>query len=385
MNRRHYFDWAATAVPDEVNPIPFPFGNPSSPYLEGRMAREALEDARCRCAAVLGLPPAALYFTSGGTESNAIVIHSFLLRKTGGRFLYSAVEHPSVRENCAVLERLGRQTGIISVEADGRVGTENLARSLEKDPGTRFAAIMAVNNETGAVMDMAAISAELRRRSGAPVHLHCDMVQAAGKIPINLSGWDIDSAALSAHKIGGPRGIGLLYLRRNQSPSHRPLETVYSGGGQEGGIRPGTENTAGALALAACLERHGTAEKVHEAYTAATGRMKKLINGLASMERCSLIPADRGEEDKRFSPWILQAAFDGIPGEVMVRALDEAGFAISTGSACSSAKLERPVLTAMGIVGKKSLEGIRISQGWSTTDEEIDLLIEAVRGVLKFL
>lgn len=358
--------------------MPFPFGNPSSVYLEGRMAREALEDARRRCAAVLGLPPAALYFTSGGTESNAIVIHSFLLRKTGGRFLYSAVEHPSVRENCAVLERLGRQTGIISVEADGRVGTENLARTLEKNPDARFAAIMAVNNETGAVMDMAAISAELRRRSGAPVHLHCDMVQAAGKIPIDISGWNIDSAALSAHKIGGPRGIGLLYLRR-------PLETIYSGGGQEGGIRPGTENTAGALALAACLERYGTAEKVTKAYGAAAGRMKKLISGLKSMERCSLIPADRGEEDKRFSPWIVQAAFDRIPGEVMVRALDEAGFAISTGSACSSAKLERPVLTAMGIIGKKSLEGIRISQGWSTTDEEIDLLIEAVRGVLKFL
>jgi cysteine desulfurase len=204
------------------------------------------------------------------------------------------------------------------------------------------------------------------------------MVQAAGTVPIDLAGLDLDSAALSAHKIGGPRGIGLLYLRR-------PLETVYSGGGQEGGIRPGTENTTGALALADCLERHGTAEKVTEASGAAAGRMKKLIRGLKSLERCSLIPDDRGEEDERFSPWIVQAAFDRIPGEVMVRALDEAGFAISTGSACSSAKAERPVLAAMGIDSQKSLEGIRISQGWSTTDEEIDLLVEALRGVLKFL
>ncbi|GHV53496.1 aminotransferase V [Spirochaetia bacterium] len=382
-NHRYYFDWAATAIPDAgiaAPPGALPFGNPSSPYLEGRKAREALEDARRRCAVVLGLPPKSIYFTSGGTESNAIVIHSFLLRRTGGRFLYSAVEHPSVRENCAVLARLGKQTGVIPVEADGRVSAETIGRSLEKYPDARFAAIMAVNNETGAVMDMAAIGAELHGRGAGhpPVHLHCDMVQAVGKIPIDLSGWDVDSAALSAHKIGGPRGIGLLYLRR-------PLETVYSGGGQEGGIRPGTENTAGALALADCLERHGTAEKVTEAYGAAAQRMKKLIRGLASMERCALIPADRGEEDKRFSPWIVQAAFDGIPGEVMVRALDEAGFAISTGSACSSAKAERPVLAAMGIDKQKSLEGIRISQGWSTTDEEIDLLIEAVRGVLKFL
>jgi cysteine desulfurase len=311
------------------------------------------------------------------------VIHSFLLRKTGGRFLYSAVEHPSVRENCAVLAKLGKQIGVIPVDTDGRVSAETLRRSLEKYPDARFAAIMAVNNETGAVMDMAAISAELRSRSGAPIHLHCDMVQAAGKIPIDLT--DCDSAAMSAHKIGGPRGIGLLYLRRNHSPSAPPLDTVYSGGEQEGGIRPGTENTAGALALADCLERHGTAEKVTEAYGAAAERMKKLIRGLKSLERCSLIPDDRGEDDERFSPWIVQAAFDRIPGEVMVRTLDEAGFAISTGSACSSAKLERPVLAAMGIDKQKSLEGIRISQGWSTTDEEIDLLLEAVRGVLKFL
>jgi cysteine desulfurase len=253
---------------------------------------------------------------------------------------------------------------------------------LEKYPDARFAAIMAVNNETGAAMDMAAISVELRGQEStqrhAPVHLHCDMVQAAGKIPIDLTGWNIDSAAMSAHKIGGPRGIGLLYLRHS-------LETVYSGGDQEGGIRPGTENTAGALALAACLERHCAPEKVHEAHGAAARRMEKLISGLKSMERCALIPADRGENDKRFSPWIVQAAFDGIPGEVMVRTLDQAGFAISTGSACSSAKAERPVLAAMGIDKQKSLEGIRISQGWSTTDGEIDLLIEAIRGVLKFL
>ncbi|GHU54613.1 aminotransferase V [Spirochaetia bacterium] len=374
--QRHYFDWAATAIPDSADPAPLPFGNPSSPYLEGRKAREALEDARARCAAVLGLPPKSIYFTSGGTESNAIVIHSFLLRKTGGRFLYSAVEHPSVGENCAVLAKLGKQTGVIPADSSGRVGAETIRRALEKDPGARFAAIMAVNNETGAAMDIGAIGAELRSRVGAPIHLHCDMVQAAGKIPIDLEG--CDSAAISAHKIGGPRGIGLLYLRR-------PLETVYSGGGQEGGIRPGTENTAGALALAACLERHCTPEKVDEAYGAAAKRMKKLIRGLASMERCSLIPADRGEDDKRFSPWIVQAAFGGIPGEVMVRILDEAGFAISTGSACSSARAERPVLAAMGIDKQKSLEGIRISQGWSTTDEEIDLLVEAVRRVLSFL
>ncbi|GHV38271.1 aminotransferase V [Spirochaetia bacterium] len=389
QRERHYFDWAATAIPDTaqgrravpVLNIP-PFGNPSSPYLEGRLARKALEEARSRCAAVLGVPAKNIYFTSGGTESNAMVIHSFLLRKTGGRLLYSAVEHPSVRENCAVLEGLGKPVGLIPVDASGRVSAVTLQHALEKYPDARFAAIMAVNNETGAVMDTAAIAAQLRSRgdtgrgSAAPIHLHCDMVQAAGKIPVDLTG--CDSAALSAHKIGGPRGIGLLYLRR-------PLKTVYSGGEQEGGIRPGTENTAGALALADCLERRLSTAILTEAYGAAANRMAKLIRGLRSIERCSLIPEDRLEEDGRFSPWILQTAFAGVPGEVMVRTLDEAGFAISTGSACSSAKTERPVLAAMGVDDKRSLEGIRISQGWSTTDEEIDLLIEAIRGVLQFL
>jgi cysteine desulfurase len=208
------------------------------------------------------------------------------------------------------------------------------------------------------------------------VHFHCDLVQAVGKIPLDIS--VCDSASLSAHKIGGRRGIGLLYLRR-------PLETLYSGGGQEGKIRPGTENTAGALSLAACLENHADPEKLRIAGDAARRRWKKLIDALTSIERCVIIPAGRESEDERFSPYILQAVFRGIPGEVMVRALDDSGFAVSTGSACSSASPDRPVLEAMGIEENLRLEGIRISQGWSTTDEEIDLLIAAIGEVLKFL
>jgi cysteine desulfurase len=384
---RHYFDWAATAVPDSpgLNPLSpeFPraeaiFGNPSSLHREGRKARELLEEARSRCARVLGTPEKSLYFTSGGTESNAIVLHSFLLRRGKGQILYSAAEHPSVRENCGVLERLGKEIGLIPVGPDGRVNEETLAKALEKYPSPRLAAIMGVNNEVGSVNDMAALALLLRRREGAPVHIHCDLVQAAGKIPLDLWAWDIDSASLSAHKLGGPRGVGLLYLRR-------PLNPLYSGGGQEGGIRPGTENTAGALALARCLEEHVLREKQEAAFKPARDRFKTLIRGLEKTGRCVPIPEDRGPEDPRFSPWILQAAFSGIPGEVMVRALDQAGFAVSTGSACSSSEKERPVLAAMGLDRKRSLEGIRISQGWSTTGGEIDLLLEAIGEVLKFL
>jgi cysteine desulfurase len=304
-----------------------------------------------------------------------MVVHSFLLRR--GACLYSAVEHPSVRENCRVLERLGRTAGLIPVEAAGRVSGAGLKRSLEKYRESRFAAIMAVNNETGAINDMEALITQIRGREGPPLHVHCDMVQAVGKVPVDISRWGIDSASVSAHKLGGPRGIGLLYLRR-------PLETLYRGGGQEGGIRGGTENIAGAMALASCLERR--LETMEASRRAAAARLDRLMRALEAGGRYSPIPADRKDaEDSRFSPYILQAAFDGVPGELMVRALDQAGFAVSTGSACSSAKLERPVLEAMGLDPKRRLEGIRISQGWSTTDEDIELLIQAIREVLNYL
>jgi cysteine desulfurase len=385
---RHYFDWAATAIPGEnivppgrggretgagENSGPGPFGNPSSIHAEGREARQCLDEARSRCAAALGLKAETLYFSSGGTESNAIAVFSRLFRR--GASLYSAVEHPSVWENCRVLERLGKPVGVIPVEADGRVSESSLKQALEKRPDARFAAIMAVNNETGAVNDMAALAALLRREG--VIHIHCDLVQALGKTPVDISAWDIDSASISAHKLGGPRGIGLLYLKK-------PLETLYRGGGQEGGIRPGTENTAGALALSACLEEY--IRDLETERQRAAERLDRLMRGLGALGRYSPIPRDRlNADDRRFSPYILQAAFDGVPGEVMVRALDQAGFAVSTGSACSSSKTGRPVLEAMGVDPKLQREGIRISQGRSTGGEEIDLLVRALSACLESL
>jgi cysteine desulfurase len=381
MKRRYYFDWAATAVPDVFPSGSVPFGNPSSQHSEGREAKAALEDARRRCAAVLGAAPEEIFFTSGGTESNAIVLHSLLRRQNRpgcGGLLVSAVEHPSVRENALVMERLGKPLTLIGVEKDGRVSGEKLEGALKKARDPRLAAVMAVNNETGAVMDIPALAEVLRKEAGAPVHLHCDMVQAAGKIPADIPSWNADSASLSAHKLGGPRGIGILYLRK-------PLEAFRAGGGQEGRIRPGTENTPGALALAECLERRARPETAGAAYKEAAARWKVLISALKAMPRCTLIPRDREEEDRRFSPYILQAAFRGVPGEVMVRALDDAGFAASTGSACSSGGRERPVLAAMGVDEAAAFEGIRLSQGWHTAGEDVDALIEGIGGILKTL
>jgi cysteine desulfurase len=246
---------------------------------------------------------------------------------------------------------------------------------LEKHPDVRIAAIMAVQNEVGAINDIARLSRYLKKTENrSAVHLHCDMVQALGKIPLSID--DVDSASMSAHKIGGPRGIGLLYLRK-------PLSPLYRGGGQECGIRPGTENTAGALAFAECLERYCNKETVAVRYEEAEKRFARLIDFFKSMKRCRLIPEDRAPLDPRFSPFIVQVRFMGIPGEVSARILDDVGFAVSTGSACSSAKSERPVLLAMGEDAAARSEGIRVSQGWSTTDQDIEALISAIRQILE--
>jgi cysteine desulfurase len=304
-------------------------------------------------------------------------LYSTLARQGGGRLLASSGEHASVTENLQTLERLGKPIGRIPIDSNGRVTEALLSKALEKYRDARFAAIMAVNNEVGSINTMAALC-DILRGDGARIHLHGDMVQAIGKIPLDISGWGIDSASFSAHKIGGPRGIGLLYLRR-------PMEVLYAGGGQERKIRPGTENLAGALALADCLEKHALPEKIEPELANARRRWKRLFSALNTINRCRVIPAERGSDDENFSPYIVQLGFKGIPGEVMVRALDDRGFAVSTGSACASASPERPVLAAMGVAKDLSLEGIRISQGWSTTDEEIERLISAIMEVLKFL
>jgi cysteine desulfurase len=399
---KKYFDYAASASP-----------NPSSQHGEGKAAREFLEKQRERCAAALGVKPETVFFTSGGTESNAIIIFSLLTkpsvspclreRKSETMLLYSAVEHPSIRENIPVLKRLGIGCDEIKVEGDGRASEKTLSAALEKNPQARMAAIMAVNNETGAANGIAALAAIIRK-SGIPVHFHCDAVQAIGKIPVDLTEWDVDSASVSAHKLGGPRGIGLLYLRKEIAP-------LVRGGHRESGIRPGTENAAGAEALADCLEKYAlhtkntnetkSTKNGEELYIAAHARMNRLIELLKEIPGFTPIPEIRNSFiiphpsvspclRESFSPYILQAAFKNrsgefIPGEVLVRVLDEKGFAVSTGSACSSSDKKRPVLEAMGVDEKTAFAGIRISQGYETTADDIEALAAAIAEVCNIL
>ncbi|MDR0638443.1 MAG: cysteine desulfurase [Spirochaetaceae bacterium] len=376
-----YFDWAATAVADPEVLASAPFGNPSSKHTAGREAKAAYEDARNRCAGALGIEPRHVYFTGSGTEANTIVLHSFLRRKLEsggtGAILYSAVEHPSVRENCRLLRHYGMDVREIAVEGDGRVSADTLEKAFVAGKPPALVTVMAVNNELGSVNDIAGLVSWIRARGERPVHIHVDCVQAAGKVPLALTEWDIDSASFAAHKICGPRGIGILYLRK-------PLIPPYLGGGQESGMRPGTENVAGALSFAAALEKYAAPERCARYYAEAAARMARFKEGIASFDRAHVIPAVRAE-GPGFSPYILQVSLDGIPGEVFARALDEKGFCISTGSACSATKIERPVLFAIGVGEKQRLEGARFSHGYATTMAEIDALLNAVGDVLKTL
>jgi len=375
-----YLDWAATTPPDreilaEAMEVSLErYGNPSSVHEPGKRARATLEDARIKAAAALGVKPETIFFTSGGTESNHLPMLSLLQRPVRGTIAISAIEHPSIVEQARMLELTGWKTLVIPVTPDGLVTPDAVLSTIRDD--TSFVAIMAVNNETGAIQPVREIgSALMDRPSGKKKpHFHVDAVQAAGKIPLDLSAQGIDSASISAHKLQGPRGIGLLYMARK-------LEPFIRGGGQETGIRPGTENLAGAVALSRCLEKSCTSAHHQD----AQDTMAYLIGALNDTKLISIIPGTRTPIDERFSPYILQCTNERIPGEVLVRSLSERGVYLSTGSACSSKKKGRPVLQAMRVKPDMQQNAFRVSIGNATTTKDIDAFIAALIAVFSAL
>ncbi|MDF1569497.1 MAG: cysteine desulfurase family protein [Spirochaetaceae bacterium] len=380
-----YLDWAATALPDPHimqamadTAVNFP-GNPSSPYPSGKEAKAALEDARARCAAVLGCSPGQLAFTSGGTEANAIVLLSRLLLLEPGTILISGLEHPSVAEPAKMLTRLGWNLNDLPPVADGRLAPEKLAAALSKHPDTRLAALMGVNNETGAVQPLneciEVVREAQRDAGGRPIHFHADLVQAAGKISVNLADLDVDTASFSAHKFRGPRGVGLLYHRNPQ------FEAFIRGGGQEHGVRPGTENAAGAVAMAMALERWG------RPHTAVAENGAWLLEKMAALEGVRIVPEERLKSPDNYAPGIISLSFPSVPGEVLARVLSESGYAVSTGSACSSNKKGKlPKAMVAMKVPKDTAEGmIRVSLGPTTTREELEGFLSTLERSVSML
>ena len=374
-NKDHYFDWAATSPADEdilkeaLDETLECWGNPSSTHAVGKQARELFEGARERAAKALGVKPETIYFTSGGTESDQIPLMAVLAKPNKGTVLVSSIEHPAIREQAEALKNCGCNVIQIPANADGIITPEAVTSLLTSD--TVLVCIMAVNNETGIIQPIYEIAdaitkvCEGKRRP----KFHVDCVQAAGKINLNLSYKGIDSAALSSHKICGPRGIGILYMKD-------AIEPFLRGGGQEKGLRSGTENVFGAVAFSKCLERY-----YNKANPSDAERTNNFVEKLSALPGCTIVPPSRLEKKDLFSPYVVQAAFKNIPGNVMLRALDSKGFYISTGSACSAKKNKRPVLEAMHVDTKLRENAVRFSFGPHTTDKAVDELLEAVTEV----
>lgn len=375
MEKEHYFDWAATSPADEdilreaLEESLTNWGNPSSSHEVGKKARELLEEARGRAATALGVKSECIYFTSGGTESDQIPLLSVLAKPMKGTVLVSSIEHPAIREQAEALKNCGWKVLQIPADSDGIIKPEAVTSLITSD--TVLVCIMAVNNETGVIQPIYEIADAITKASEGKRRpkFHVDCVQAAGKINLNLSYKGIDSAALSSHKICGPRGIGILYIKD-------ALEPFLRGGGQEKGIRSGTENVFGAVAFSKCLERYYNKAKPQDAE-----RTNSFVKKLSALPGCTIVPPGRLEKPELFSPYVVQAAFANIPGNVMLRALDAKGFSISTGSACSAKKNKRPVLEAMHVDAKIRENAVRFSFGPHTTDKGMEDLLTAVAEI----
>ena len=381
----HYFDWAATSPADKeilreaLELTLDDWGNPSSIHQAGKNAKALFEAARETCAKALGVKPANIFFTSGGTESDHLPLLAVLNKMQKGSVLISSIEHPALREMGEKMKKVGWKVNYIPVDKDGVITPEAVTSLLTND--TQLVCVMAVNNETGVIQPIKEISHAIKKwaEGKRKPKFHVDCVQAAGKIPFDLKDWDVDSAAFSSHKICGPRGIGILYLKDE-------IDSFLRGGGQEKGIRSGTENVFGALAFGKCLEKYFISESNQPALSSYNEQKKvteEFVKKLSELKGCTIIPPSRLEKPDLFSPYVVQAAFQNIPGNVMLRALDSKGFYISTGSACSSRKANRPVLEAMHVDASLRETAVRFSFGPLTTVKAVDELFEEVANIAK--
>jgi cysteine desulfurase len=370
MPDRVYLDWNATtplrpearqAVADacDLN------GNPSSVHTEGRKARRLVEEARAAVAEAVGARPQDVIFSSGGTEANALALMPGLRRVAGQpvqRLLVSAIEHTSVLAG-------GRfppeAIGIINVTGSGLVDLDHL-RSLVGDGPPALVSVMFANNETGAVQPVAEVARIVHEAGGL---LHVDAIQALGKIPFDIKSIGADIVTLSAHKVGGPKGAGAVVLAGDV----QGLEPLLRGGGQELGRRAGTENVAGISAFGAATK---AAMAALDGDTARLRNLKdRLEEGLKQTPGMIVF-----SEDAPRLPNTTLFTVPGLRAETAVIGFDLAGIAVSSGSACSSGKVQAShVLDAMG-TGRELAQGaVRLSTGWSTSEADIDLALKAWR------
>lgn len=374
-----YLDHAATTpVRPEVRDAMLPylggelFGNPSSGHRQGRAARAGVEQARREVAESLGASPDEVVFTSGGTEAdNLAVIGACLRAKSQGGPMVAAVattEHKAILAAAHEVKHLGGEEILLPVDGHGLLDLAALDRVLAGNP--TIVSVMWVNNETGVIQPIAEIATRCR---AAGVLFHSDLVQAFGKIALSLGSSSVDLASISAHKLGGPKGVGALLVRDRAS-----IEPRQHGGSQQRAVRPGTENVAGIIGLgrAAALAARELAEEQR--------RMAALRDELLARIRL-VVPDIRltGENSPR-APHILNIQITGADGEALLAQLDLAGVAASGGSACTTGSVEPShVLTAMGIPRDQAIGAIRFSLGHDTTGQEIARVAEVLGTVVE--
>jgi cysteine desulfurase len=358
-----YFDHNATTpldprVLEAMRPyLSGPYGNPSSVHRYGRAARDAVEAARLQVAALAGAQAAEVVWTSGGTESNNLALQGAAAAATASRILYGATEHPSVLETAEALRDRGWQVETIAVDGRGLVDWPLFEAQLARGP-LCIAALMLANNETGVIQDVP--------RAGALVHaqdalLLADAVQAAGKLPLDFSASGADLMSLSSHKLYGPKGVGALLVRAGVE-----LRPLLHGGGQERGLRGGTENVAAIVGFGAA------AELAQQELQARNSHLLELRERLAAGLHALPGVAIFGERAPRLGNTV-QFGVQGWEGEALLMALDRKGIAVSSGSACSSGKGEPShVLLGMGLPRDVAYGAIRVSLGKDNTVAEID-------------
>ena len=374
-----YLDHAATTpLADSVLPAMLPwmgqdagFANPASSHAPGRAARAAVERARQQVASLIGAQPAEIIWTSGATESNNLAIKGALEFSAlkDAHVLSSRTEHRCVLDTCRWLETRGTRVSYLKPNADGRITVEQVMAALR--PETALVSLMWVNNETGAMNYIAAIAPVLRERG---IALHVDAAQAVGKIEVGLSQIPIDLLSISAHKLGGPKGVGALFVRKK--PRAR-LAPQMHGGGHEWGMRSGTLATHQIVGLgAACDRLHGRVASLAQALSALRERMYKALGELPDVHR--------NGAQTHVAPHILNLSFEGVDGESLRAGLCD--LAVSSGSACSSATAEPSyVLRALGRSDALADASLRFSFGENTSEADIDQAAQRVFEEVRFL
>lgn len=377
MSRTVYADHAATtpmtkrAIDEMTESIINIFGNPSGVHSESQTARAALDDSRRRIAECIGAQKNELRFTSNGSESDnwAILGTAHANKDKGRHIITSNIEHHAVIGACEHLRSQGFEVTFLESDEYGSISTDSLQNSIRKD--TILVSVMMANNEVGTIQPIKEM-AEISHEAGAL--FHTDAVQTVGHLPVDVNALGVDLLTMSGHKFGGPKGIGALYARRGVA-----LHPLIHGGGQERGLRGGTENVAGAIAMAAALE--DSVSEMEDEQRRLTSLRDRLIRGVLDIEGSMLT----GHPERRL-PGLASFAFEGIEGESAALMLDYRGIRASTGSACSTGSLKGShVLTSMGIPSSWSHGSIRFSLGRMNDNDDVDYILEHMPQVVERL